>query len=81
MKNIEDNILLLGLIVTTIPFSYNNNIVSANFSGFITREDLEKIKADLELLKSKEYNTDIEQQELSDEIYFIDKIMKSLGMK
>lgn len=81
MRNLEDNMILLGLVVTTLPFSYKDGIVSANFSASITKEELEKTKADLELMRSKEYNTDAGRQELSDEIYFINKIIESLEMK
>jgi len=81
MRHLEDNIILLGLIATTVPFTYENNTVSANFSAYITKEDLEKARKDLELLRDKEYNTDAERQEISDEIYFIDKIIASLEVK
>lgn len=80
MKHIEDNILLLGLIATIIPFKYENNTVSANFLAYIELADLEKAKAELEELK-KNSSSDEEKIELSDEIYFIDKIIESLGMK
>jgi len=81
MKNIDERIILLGLIATTVPFEYKDNTVSANFSSYIEISELEKIKSDLEALKSKENVSDEEKMEISDEIYFIDKIIQSLEMR
>lgn len=80
MKHIPENIQLLGLIVNTIPFTYENEIVVANYSGYITKEDLLKVKDELEKLKGHETISDLEKAMLSDEIYFIDKIIEKLGV-
>ena len=77
MKHIEDNIILLGLIATTVPFKYENNTVSANFSAYIEIADLDRVVCELELLKENA-TSDEEKIELSDEIYFINKIKESL---
>jgi hypothetical protein len=81
MKHLDERTLLLGLIVNTLPFDYEDNKVSSNFSLHIEISELEKIKSDLEVLKSKESLSDEERTEISDEIYFINKIIESLEMK
>jgi len=80
MKHLEDNIILLGLIVTTTPFEYKNNNVSSNFSAHIEKDDLENIKKELVSLLENPNILDEERNELTDEIYFINKIIESLEM-
>ena len=81
MKYIEDNIVLLGLVATTVPFKYENNTVSANFSMHIEKVDLENARKELENMLLVQSITDSERIELQDEIYIINKIMESLGMR
>jgi len=81
MKHIEDNILLLGLIVTKVPFTYDNNEVKTNFSAYIEKVDLESAKKELEDMLLVPNITDSDKIEIQDEIYFINRIMESLEMK
>lgn len=81
MKHIEDNILLLGLIVTKVPFTYDNNEVKTNFSAHIGKVDLESAKKELEDMLLVPNITDSDKIEIQDEIYFINRIMESLEMK
>jgi len=81
MKHIDERILLLGLVVDTIPYEYKDNNVSASLSSYIEISELKTIKSDLEELKNKEFLSDEEKTELSDEIHFIDRIIQSLEMR
>jgi uncharacterized protein YchJ len=80
MKHIPENIQLLGLIVTTKPFEYSENIVTSNFSAYIEKADLIKVKEELEKFLTHETFSDEDKIYISDEIYFIDKIIEKLGI-
>lgn len=74
---IPENLQLLGLIVTTRPFSYENNTVKASLEIYSDLDDLYKFKTQLE----EERNLaaiDMDKQQLDSDIYFVNNIIQSL---
>ena len=78
MSNISESITLLGLVVTTIPFEFEDNVVTANISINVDIEQLEQIKSDLKKRKDEEALDDKEYVQLSDDIYLISRILENL---
>lgn len=74
---ISEHYRLLGLIVNTVPFAYQDNVVSANYSGYVEVADLESLRIDLETQLSSTTD-DIEQRKLNDDILFIRTMIENL---
>lgn len=74
---IPENYRLLGLIVNTIPFTYKNNIVNAEFSGYVEISELENLKTNLESQLETE-NDDNQKLKLSDDIFFVSQMIENL---
>jgi hypothetical protein len=82
MTNIPDHIRLLGLIVNTVPFTYEDNHVSASYDRYITFEDLQTQLQNLEAQeKAKETMTDEQIHNLTDDIVFLKSIIQMLESK
>ena len=81
MSRITDSIRLLGLIVTTKPFQYQNNEVTCNYATYVDISDLLDLKKTFldEQQSLPETATDAERLQLSDDIYFIDLIIENLN--
>lgn len=80
-SRIQDNIRLLGLIVTTIPFEYNDNIVTSSYNGYIEINELEQMKSNIQTeLDSNTFN-DTEKEVLVGDIYFLEQIIEFLKTK
>ena len=81
MSRITDSIRLLGLIVTTKPFQYQNNEVTCNYATYVDISDLLDLKKTFldEQQSLPEIATDAERLQLSDDIYFIDLIIENLN--
>ena len=82
-SRIPENLRLLGLVVTTIPFDYIENQVMAQYNGYIEVSELENLKTQIEdELKLKDSTLeDSAKTQLRDDIYFIDKIIEFLKSK
>lgn len=80
MAYISDSIRLLGLVVTTKPFSFVDNILTCDYSTHVDVNDILTIKQNLQsrLDDSNRIYTDEERRALSDDIYFLDKIIQEL---
>jgi len=82
MTNIPDHLRLLGLIVNTIPFTYEDNHVFASYDRYITFEDLQTQLQNLEAQeKAKETMTDEQIHNLTDDIVFLKSIIQMLESK
>lgn len=82
-SRITESVRLLGLIITTKPFEYKDNIVSCSFESFIDINELENIKKNIQDELNNKYDsyTDDDRRTLTDDIYFIDKIKSELSTK
>lgn len=74
---ISDNYRLLGLVVNTIPFQYENNTVNATYSGYVEITELENLKAGLES-QLETTSDDGEKLKLSDDILFVTQMIENL---
>ena len=81
MSRISDSVKLLGLIVNTKPFTYQNNEVMCEYRTHAELSDLQTLKTSLidERNSLPETASDQEKQELSDDIYFIDTVIENLS--
>ncbi len=81
---IPDNIKLLGLITSSVPFTYKDNVVTADYSKYVEIDELqslvETLKNDIEKVKSTS-NDDAQIRMYTDEIYFVEKLIQDLGAK
>jgi len=81
---IPDNIKLLGLITSSVPFTYKDNVVTADYSKYVEIDELqslvETLKNDIEKVKSTT-NDDAQIRMYTDEIYFVEKLIQDLGIK
>lgn len=81
MSSISESIQLLGLIVTTLPFEYDGEIVTAKLSANTLIDDLESLRDKLQEERDAmdEASTDdYILREKSDDIYFISKTIDAL---
>lgn len=81
MSRIPEDIMTLGLIVKTRPFTYENNVVNCSFEDYIEIDDLVKLKTNLESeLENIPDNlrTDELVRSYNDDIYFIVQVIQSL---
>ena len=82
MTRLSESIQLLGLVVTTIPFDYADNVVTAEYNGHVDIADLEiekdRLRADLEVISTED---DVRRREIDDDLYFLDKIISFLEAK
>ena len=75
---IPDNYRLLGLVLNTIPFTYADNTVSANYSSYIELADLTNLKTSLEEQLTNSTNSDSDQRTLTDDILFVTTMIENL---
>ena len=81
-SRISENIRLLGLIVNTMPFSYQNNTVECDYNSYVEIDDLKALKKSLEDVKDSGINfSDELKQSYSDDIYFLDTMIQNLESK
>ena len=81
---ITDSIRLLGLIVLTKPFTYENGIVMCDYNSHVNVNDIKQLRIELE----QEYNTYTDEQKTdeiirkySDDFYFLDRLISELENK
>lgn len=81
---INEDLRLVGLIILTKPFNYQNNIVSADISSYVEVDAIRALRNQLNLEKenlSLEIATDEHIREYTDEIYFLDTVIQTLESK
>lgn len=78
-SRIPENLQLLGLLVTTRPFTYENNVIKSSLEIYSEIAELEQLKKQLEdeLAQIAEID-EINRRELTDDIYFINKTIQAL---
>lgn len=81
ISRIQDNIRLLGLVVTTIPFEYNNNIVNSVYNGYIEISELEQMKSNIQMELDNNTFDDDDKEILINDIYFLNQIIEFLKTK
>ena len=81
MSRITDSIRLLGLIVNTKPFEYQNEEVICNYTTYVSINDLLDLKKTFldEQQSLPETATDEERLQLTDDLYFINMIIENLN--
>lgn len=78
-SRIPENLQLLGLIVTTRPFSYEDNIVKSSVELYAELSDLQQLKQQLDTELQMVASTDESlRRELNDDLYFLNKIIQTL---
>ena len=81
---IPDNIKLLALITSNVPFTYIDNVVAADYSKYVELDEIQALidtlKSDIEKVKQTT-NDDVQIRTYTDEIYFLEKLMQDLGAK
>ena len=75
---IPDNYRLLGLVLNTIPFTYADNTVSANYSSYAELVDLTNLKSNLETQLSKSSEGNQDYLDLTDDILFVTTMIENL---
>ena len=75
---IPDNYRLLGLVLNTIPFTYADNTVSANYSSYVELADLTNLKSNLETQLSKSSEGNQDYLDLTDDILFVSTMIENL---
>lgn len=78
---ISDSVRLMGMIVKTKPFLYQNNIVTCSYESHVDINDLKNIKKDLEIAQRNmeaEHYTDEQRTKVTDDLYFIDTVIQTL---
>ena len=75
---IPDNYRLLGLVLNTIPFTYADNTVSANYSSYVELADLTTLKSNLETQLSKSSEGNQDYLDLTDDILFVTTMIENL---
>lgn len=83
MSNLSESIQFLGLVVTTIPFEIVDGNVTASLSINVDLTQLEEMKASLEAEKeaNSESADDRYNITISDDIYFLTKIIENIKEK
>lgn len=84
MINLPENLQLLGLAITTLPFEYNGEIVTATVSSNISIEELESLRDSLQTERDEMDVVETEDyilRQKSDDIYFLSKIIDALKSK
>ena len=84
MINLPENLQLLGLAITTLPFEYNGEIVTATVSSNISIEGLESLRDGLQTERDEMDVVETEDyilRQKSDDIYFLSKIIDALKSK
>lgn len=84
MSNIPENIQLLGLAITTLPFEYDGEIATATMSSNISIEELEIMRDNLQKERDDmdvDKTEDAVLRQCSDNIYFISKVIDTLKEK
>ena len=84
MINLPENLQLLGLAITTLPFEYNGEIVTATVSSNISIEELESLRDGLQTERDEMDVVETEDyilRQKSDDIYFLSKIIDALKSK
>lgn len=81
-SRISENIMLLGLIVNTMPFSYENNTVKCDYNSYVEIDDVKALRKSLEDAMNAGINfSDELKQSYSDDIYFLDTMIQNLESK
>lgn len=81
-SRISENIMLLGLIVNTMPFSYENNTVKCDYNSYVEIDDVKTLRKSLEDTMNSGINfSDELKQSYSDDIYFLDTMIQNLESK
>lgn len=81
---INNDLKLVGLIVLTKPFNYQDNIVSADISSYVEIDSLRTLRNQLNQEKDNlppETASDEHIREYNDEIYFLDTVIQTLESK
>lgn len=80
---ITDSVRLLGLIVKTKPFTYENEIVYCDFQSHVDLDQLKQIKVDIQhqIDTLPEGTTDYERRLMQDDLYFIDTTIQEIESK
>jgi hypothetical protein len=81
---INDDLRLVGLIILTKPFDYQNNNVTADISSYVEIESVRALRNQLNQEKENlppEIASDEHIREYTDEIYFLDTIIQTLESK
>lgn len=84
MSNLSENLQLLGLAITTLPFEYDGEIATATISSNI---DIEELELQRDQLQKERDEMDVENTEdyilrqKSDDIYFLSKLIDTLKSK
>ena len=83
MSNLSESIQFLGLVVTTVPFEIVDGNVTASVSINVDLTQLEEMKASLETEKeaNSESADDRYNITISDDIYFLTKIIENIKEK
>lgn len=83
MSNLSESVQLLGLIVNTVPFEVVENNVVAEISINVDLEQLESMKSSLEAEKEahSESSDDNYLVSMSDDIYFLTKVIENIKEK
>jgi hypothetical protein len=83
MNLIPDSIKLLGLVVSTKPFEYSDNVLTCNLETHIDIEDLKTLKKEIIAMKNNERDDILDdvRAEYESNIYFLDRIIEGLETK
>jgi hypothetical protein len=76
-SRISNSIRLAGLIVTTKPFEYSNDVVTCQYESHLSLNDLRTLKSELESELSSKPAGDVDTG-LMDDIYFLNSILEKL---
>lgn len=78
---ISDNYRLLGLVINTIPFTYADQTVTANYSAVVVMDEIVALKADIEqqINSLPESATDEDRRLLSDDLMFVNTMIENLN--
>lgn len=84
MSNLSESIQLLGLAITTLPFEYDGEVVTATLSANTLIEDLQSLRDKLQQERDEMDEAVIEDhilRQASDDIYFLSKTIDALESK
>lgn len=84
MSYLSENLQLLGLAITTLPFEYDGEIATATISSNIDIEELEAQRDQLQIERDgldSDLTEDHVLRQKSDDIYFLSKIIDTLKSK
>ncbi len=84
MSNLSESIQLLGLAITTLPFEYDGEVVTATLNANTVIEDLEDLRDKLQQERDDMDEAVVEDHVLrqtSDDIYFLSKTIDALQNK